>query len=259
MASNKTLIKVGILVFALNGVVLAQAVIAELRSRKTQKYVKRMEEPTIPIPTDLLARANELLGCRVSLSGSYNHASEMYLTPRYFTTEHIETAPYREGHTGLNIITPFYCNELKASVLVNRGWIPKQLRDPGTREEGQVKGDIAIIGVVTQPPVVIKRTKQNNPELNKWDYIDIQEMARVHSTQPILLDCTYESSVHGGPIGGQHDFGVSSDPKDSFGYWYTYVSTGGLVLYISYCAFMFISRRARIYVKNRTISAKDCR
>ena len=259
MASNRTLIKVGILVFALNGVALAQAVIVELKSRKTEKYVKRMEEPTIPIPLDLSARANDLLGYRVSLSGSYNHASEMYLTPRYFTTEHIETAPYKEGHTGLNIITPFFCNELNAGVLVNRGWIPKQLREPGTREEGQVKGDITLVGVVTQPPQVIKQTKQNNPELNRWDYIDLEEMSRVHNTQPILLDCTYESSVHGGPIGGQHDFGVSSDPKDYFGYWYTYVSTGGLVMYISYCVFMFASKRARIYIQNKTISAKDFR
>ncbi|KAI6653708.1 Surfeit locus protein 1-like [Oopsacas minuta] len=259
MVTNRKLIKIGIVVFALNGIVLAQVAIIELRSRKAQKYMKQMKQDSIPIPVDLKDRVGELLGSRVSLTGCYDHASEMYLCPRYFITEHMEATPYKENHIGINVITPFYCNELKSSVLINRGWIPKQLRDPSTREEGQIEGDIPLIGVVTQPPKVIKQTKQNKPDLNKWEYIDVENMAIMHNTEPILLDCSYEASTPGGPIGGQHDFGISKDPKDYFGHWYAYISTGGLVLYLSYCVFMFFGRRARFHYKSSTITAKDSR
>ena len=259
MITNRTLFQIGILVVALNGFSIAQVVDIEIKKRKTEKYLQRMREDPIPIPLDLKDRIVEFLGYRVSLRGCYKHASEMHISPRHFITEHMETAAYKEDHVGVYIITPFYCNELGESVLVNRGWVAKQLREPDTREEGQLEGELSLVGVVTHSPNILTQIKKNFPEQNKWSYIDVEEMARTHGTQPILLDCTYESSTKGGPIGGQHDFGVSRDQKDYFSYWYTYFCTGGLVLFISYLIFRTTGKRAYLHYKINTINARDSR
>ena len=259
MITNRKLIQIGIVVIVLNGFLVAQVADIEIKKRTTKKYLERMRGDPIPIPTDLKDRIKELLGYQVSLSGCYNHASEMQISPRHFITDHMETAPYKEDHVGVYIITPFYCNELRDSVLVNRGWIPKQLREPNTREEGQVEGEVSLVGVVTHSPGVLIQTKKNIPELNEWSYIDVAEMATTHGTQSVLLDCSYLSSAKGGPIGGQHDFGVSRDEKDYFGYWYTCFCTGGLILFFSYLIFRATGKRVYRNYRSSTISAKDFR
>ena len=259
MITNRKLYQIGAFVLVVNGILIAQVVDIELKKRSTNKYLKRMGDHPIPIPFDLKDRVKELLGYRVSLRGRYNHASEMEISPRHFITEHMETASYKEDHIGSYIVTPFYCSELKESVLINRGWIPKQLGDPKTREEGQVEGEVSLVCVVTHSPKILTQTKKNFPEQNKWSYIDVSEMAMTHGTQPILLDCSYASSAKGGPIGGQHDFGVSRDQKDYWGYWYSYFCTGGFILFFGYLIFRATGRRALLHYRSNTVSAKDFR
>lgn len=44
---------------------------------------------------------------------------------------------------------------------------------------------------------------RNEIEKNRWHYLDIQTMASVCGTLPIMIDSDVASSVKGGPIGGQ--------------------------------------------------------
>ncbi len=44
---------------------------------------------------------------------------------------------------------------------------------------------------------------KNDPVKNSWLYRDVDHMAAVANTLPILVDCDAASSVDGGPIGGQ--------------------------------------------------------
>ena len=44
---------------------------------------------------------------------------------------------------------------------------------------------------------------RNEIEKNRWHYLDIESMASVLGTLPIIVDADTASSVKGGPIGGQ--------------------------------------------------------
>ena len=204
------------------------------RLRWKSDLIAKMEERTskepISIPSDLKERCQELLYSRVTLTGTFNHASELYLYPRPFNSERVPlTIPtYRPNHPGIQVITPFYCNELKASVLINRGWVPKQKMNPNMRPEGQVEGEVSLVGMVRDSLKSIMYSGKNSPEINEWQYVDVNEMSRVCGTEPIILDCSYESSVQGGPIGGQTNVNIRNKHAEYIFVWY------GLTVLISY-------------------------
>ena len=220
----------------------------------------RMRGDSIPIPIHLQRRMKEFLFTRVSFSGKYDHKNEVYISNRPFKSEEIVLPPYKPDQPGGTlVITPFHCTELNDTILVNRGWVPKQLKDPGTRELGQEKGELALIGIVRPSHRPLFKTRSQLPKPNEWAYEDIEAMSRVLNTAPILIDCVYESSNPGGPIGGQTDVKVPLNWVDisflmaAFGivaYGAVYFKMGFLARFRNWVAFRYQSRR---------LVAKDCR
>ena len=43
---------------------------------------------------------------------------------------------------GYCVITPFKLSDQDLTILVNRGWVPKQLRNPVTRQESQIQEEV---------------------------------------------------------------------------------------------------------------------
>ncbi|XP_055126477.1 surfeit locus protein 1 isoform X3 [Symphalangus syndactylus] len=89
------------------------------------------------------------------------------------------------------------------TILVNRGFVPRKKVNPETRQKGQIEGEVELIGMVrlteTRQPFV----PENNPERNHWHYRDLEAMARITGAEPIFIDANFQSTVPGGPIGGQ--------------------------------------------------------
>ncbi|KAI6653709.1 Surfeit locus protein 1-like [Oopsacas minuta] len=195
------------------------------------KMKDRTTREPIPIPSDLKHRCQELLYSHVSLSGNYDHSSELYLFPRPFNADRIALPTYRPNHPGIQVITPFYCNELKARILVNRGWIPKQQKNPNTRQEGQLQGEVTLVGMVRDSSKSFVYSGKNRPEINEWQYVDVNEMSGICGTEPIILDCSYESSIQGGPIGGQTNINIRNKHVEYICVWY------GLTVVIGYILF----------------------
>src|SRR3546814_20501920 len=73
---------------------------------------------------------------RVRLEGRFLHDDEFYLGAR---TDN--------GRVGLNVVTPFRLDDGRV-ILVNRGWVPENRRDPATRAEGQPAGEVAVEGLL---------------------------------------------------------------------------------------------------------------
>ena len=44
---------------------------------------------------------------------------------------------------------------------------------------------------------------KNDPEKNRWHFLDVDRMAAVANTLPIMVDSDAASSKPGGPLGGQ--------------------------------------------------------
>ncbi|POW17954.1 hypothetical protein PSTT_00178, partial [Puccinia striiformis] len=92
----------------------------------------------------------------------------------------------RESELGYHLITPFYPDNGGQPILVNRGFIKRELKNPRSRPLSLETGDIEVIGMLR---------KQESKSLNQWYFIDIQEISEHLGTAPILVDAiTYANS-----------------------------------------------------------------
>ncbi|KAG7261062.1 hypothetical protein CRUP_007856 [Coryphaenoides rupestris] len=80
------------------------------------------------------------------------------------------------GDTGANVITPFHCTDLGITILVNRGYVPKNKIRPDSRMKGQVEGEVDIVGVVRLTENRKPFVPDNNAERNHWHYRDLDAM-----------------------------------------------------------------------------------
>uniref|UniRef100_A0A3P8WAR9 SURF1-like protein n=1 Tax=Cynoglossus semilaevis TaxID=244447 RepID=A0A3P8WAR9_CYNSE len=163
------------------------------------------KEP-ISLPLDPLELKN-LEYRRVKVRGRYDHSKELYILPRSPVDPEKEA---REAgrlssstESGANVITPFYCTDLGITILVNRGYVPKQKIRPETRMKGQVEGEVDVVGVVRLTEVRKPFVPNNDVQKNRWHYRDLEAMSQVTGTETIFIDADFGSTVPGGPVGGQ--------------------------------------------------------
>jgi surfeit locus 1 family protein len=133
---------------------------------------------------------------RVRLDGRFHHANELYL---YSTSE---------GRIGWEIVTPLETAD-GDMVLVDRGFVPDELKDPSARALGQVENVVSITGVVRRPEIQHLFTPDNEPAANRWFWRDLQAMARssipagVVQVAPFFVDAEKSDVPGGWPEGGQ--------------------------------------------------------
>lgn len=77
----------------------------------------------------------------VTISGTFRHALEVYL----FAS--VAKGNRGDEQQGLFVFTPFELAE-GGIVLVNRGFVPAQIKDPSTRSAGQVEGTVTLTGIL---------------------------------------------------------------------------------------------------------------
>jgi len=102
---------------------------------------------------------------RVRVDGRFHHAKERYL---YAVSE---------GRVGWHVITPLETEDGDI-VLVDRGFVPDELKDPSARALGQVENVITVTGIVRTPETQAVFTPDNEPKVNRWFWRDLAGMAR---------------------------------------------------------------------------------
>ncbi len=100
----------------------------------------RVKSPpsTLPELAVLYAETGDVDYAPVSLSGTFDHSREMY----FFTTH--------DGQSGWSVFTPLVLGTGNVA-LVNRGFVPAQLKDPALRQQGQTAGRVTITGLARNP------------------------------------------------------------------------------------------------------------
>lgn len=162
-----------------------------------------------PIPLPEIASEKELKDleyCKFHVEGEFDHSREIYIRPRTIVTRKadsdggslISSSP----RVGAHVITPFYIPERGYSILINRGYVDENCINPAARESGQVAGTVSINGIfrITEKGAMIP---SNDPQKSVWRSVNVEEMAQVTGCRPILLEAAADSTVRGGPIGGQ--------------------------------------------------------
>ena len=175
--------------------------------------IKQLEEKTkskpVPLP-DSLEEIEALEYHNVRVRGTFDHTRELRIGPRRNICLLDKNNKQGGGiissssSTGYHVVTPFKLADRDLTILVNRGWIPRERRPTNIPKIQDKKSEeVELVGVVRLTEQRKQFMAKNNPEANSWVYRDVETMAQVANVAPIFIDADYASTVDGGPIGGQ--------------------------------------------------------
>jgi len=105
---------------------------------------------------------------------------------------------------GYWVMTPLQADD-GTVVLVNRGFVPTENRDPATRAAGQVEGPVTVTGLlrITEPKGGFLRS--NDPAAERWYSRDVAAIAAsrgLTNVAPYFIDADATPNPGGLPIGG---------------------------------------------------------
>lgn len=158
-----------------------------------EELERNLASPPMEVPENLLYEEQILLNYHpMYATGEYEHEKEIHLGPRYC-----------DGTIGYKIITPLR-RASGSSILINRGWVPKDKKDPSTRPETLIKGPVTVHGLLRLREHPGPFNPPNDAAHNQWIWLDTHFMAEScgGQTRPIILDAI-ESGPNSLPLGGK--------------------------------------------------------
>ena len=132
---------------------------------------------------------------------------------------------------GYCVVTPFKLSDQDLTILVNRGWVPKQLRNPVTRQESQVKEEVEITGILRLNEARPSFFPKNSPKDDIWYYRDVNTMARKAETAPVYIEMVRDKNSSKYPVGGQT---IVKLRNEHLSYIFTWYSLSALTSYMWY-------------------------
>lgn len=199
---------------------------------KTERIAEmsaRMDAPTIALPRPL-PEGQALAALRfrrVALTGTYHHDRELYRGAQ----------PLR-NQRGAFVLTPMTLADGR-QVIVNRGWVPLDRKDPATRPEGQIAGEVTVAAIVRfggwrgldwlRPA--------NDPAGNVWLWMDLDRMAAAadlsNPVTRLYLDAVKDQHPGRYPVGGQTRVNLRNQHLSYALTWFA-LAGGLLVIYVLY-------------------------
>lgn len=98
-------------------------------------------------------------------AGQFLYQNEIAVGPRSY-----------RGMPGYQIITPMALED-GGILLINRGWVPEDRKDPAARREGQLPGRQVVTGLARIPPEPGAFTPDNIPDKGEWYRANIDDVA----------------------------------------------------------------------------------
>lgn len=120
---------------------------------------------------------------------------------------HIYALDERLG-PGWHVVTPLQ-QDNGSVIFVNRGYVPDDMKDPAKREQGQLQGEVEIVGLARVPETPTTFTPENDPAKDVWYWRDLGAMTKTalgegaFEVVPFYIDAEAEPAPPGGwPKGG---------------------------------------------------------
>lgn len=198
----------------------------EWKNDLMDRIAQRIEQAPVA-PDGLSGDATRDEYRRVLLKGSFEHEKELYLAARS-----------RNNNVGFQVVTPLLL-ENGMAVLVNRGWVPSERKDPARRAEGQVAGPVEIGAVTRLSQKQAFFQPNNDAAKNVWFFIDVAAMKRATGIAT-GIDYYFEADAApnpgGYPIGGQTRINLPNDHLQYAVTWFLFAATLTVI-------FLIFSRR----------------
>lgn len=138
---------------------------------------------------------------RLRLAGTFRHDREFH----YFTQAD-------DGTPGYDVVTPLMLAS-GGIVLVDRGFVPEEKKDPATRRAGQIEGEATIVGVARAPQSRGRFTPADDAARNIWFTRDPEAMAKVAGLGPVApfyVEADAAPNPGGWPKGGRTRLEISN-------------------------------------------------
>ncbi|MGV8998448.1 MAG: SURF1 family protein [Parvibaculaceae bacterium] len=188
---------------------------------------ERMDEAATDVPPQSDWSAMNLTRFEyrhVKLAGRFLNDKELY----YF-------AQAEDGTSGFDIVTPLVLDDGRI-VLVDRGFVPQEMKDPARRPLGQIAGETELVGIARAPQQRNMFTPNDDVIGNMWFTRDPSPMAaalQLHNVAPFYVEADATPNAGGLPVGGQTKITI---PNNHFQYaltWYG-LAVALLVIWFTY-------------------------
>ena len=184
----------------------------------------RSERAAAP-PADLAGNPAELAALefrRLRVRGVFDHARELYVYGRS-----------QRGNDGYYILTPLM-REGAPPVLVNRGWVPRDRKDPVRRAESQPAGPVEVVGYLRRASRRGWLMPDNDVAGNHWFWFDLPAMSRaagLPETAAFYLEADATPNPGNFPVGGQTQIQLPSNHLQYAITWYS-LAVAFVVIYV---------------------------
>ncbi len=170
---------------------------------------------------DVMARAGEddlKLIRNVSLRGRWLNGSEVLIAPRTW-----------QEKAGYHLLTPLALDG-GGTVLVNRGWLPEDKKDPASRPETIVNTpEVDVMGMLRHPERANIFVPQNVPGENEWFRIDLAQIAAARHIEKLAPLVLYAKLETGNPDLPVKEALVWHPPNNHASYAFFWFSMAGIL------------------------------
>ncbi|KJF75411.1 SURF1 family protein [Agrobacterium arsenijevicii] len=106
---------------------------------------------------------------------------------------------------GYWVMTPLRRDD-GSSIIVNRGFVPSDKRDPSSRQEGDLAGRVEIVGLMRTPETGGLFLRTNDPANGRWYSRNIPQISQasgLSNVAPFYVDADATPNPGGLPVGGK--------------------------------------------------------
>ncbi|EIW64224.1 SURF1-domain-containing protein [Trametes versicolor FP-101664 SS1] len=184
---------------------------------------EKLEREPMPLPPQInLAALPDFSFRKVVLKGHWDNAHAILLGPRV-----------RDGTIGYHLVVPFVRTD-GSTVLVDRGFVSKDLAQTAKQNQSTVQGEVEILGMLRTAQPRNSFTPDNLPDEGKWYWADVDAMAahaggEASGVQPVFIEEVFEGHAgdassrisHGYPVGRSPTVDVRNSHVSYIVTWYS--------------------------------------
>ena len=189
------------------------------KTKLIAKFEDRLVKDPLPLPPRMDPGAvKDFDYRRVYATGKLQHDKEMLVGPRM-----------HDGRDGFLVITPLDRGRGATTILINRGWISREMQFQRDRNRTSLpQGEVTVSGLLREPWKRNFFTPTNKPEESKFYFPDVYQMAEVVGAEPIWIEATmrpnllesYDREEKGIPIGRAAEVNLRNNHTQYIFTWY---------------------------------------